>query len=97
LILTELVTNAHKHAFPPNFTSERQPQINVSFEETAAEYRLSVWDNGIGLPDGFDLHHTHSLGLQLVGMLAQQLQGEVVVTGEQGAHFRVTFPKVIGS
>jgi PAS domain S-box-containing protein len=97
LILTELLTNAHQHAYPPGLPPEHEPQVSVVFEETATDYHLIVCDNGIGMPPGFDIQNVHSLGLQLVGMLTQQLQGEIIIENDHGASFRVIFPKIIAS
>jgi PAS domain S-box-containing protein len=104
LILTELFTNTHKHAFPVDFAPTEQtqqervaPQVRVQFVESASEYCLTVQDNGIGLPAEIQRHEFHSMGLQLVGMLTQQLQGKLVIENENGAMFRVVFPKMIGT
>ena len=51
-----------------------------------------VRDNGIGFPDEIDVHHTESLGLQLVAMLTEQLQGTIALERADGATFTVTFP-----
>ena len=89
LIINELVTNALKHAFP----NERPGLIQVEVRE-AADHQvvLSVADNGAGLPAESEPSTRSTLGLRLVHMLAQQLQGSVQMTRQNGAAFQITFP-----
>jgi two-component sensor histidine kinase len=53
---------------------------------------LVVRDNGVGLPDGVDFRTAESLGLQLVGMLTEQLGGTIALERHGGTTFTVTFP-----
>jgi PAS domain S-box-containing protein len=73
LLVNELISNAFKHAFPGN-TSGR---LQVCLEETDACLHLVVRDNGVGLPSGFDPRSSDSLGVQVVGMLVDQMEGTV--------------------
>ena len=88
LILTELVSNAFKYAFP-----ETQPgQIRVTLRpEAENRWLLVVQDNGIGLPSDIDITATNSLGLTLVHDLASQLEGSVQVDRSQGTMFTIHF------
>ena len=87
LIVTELVTNACKYGL-----SSAHGELSVTLRaETATQYRLTVADNGPGLPPDFDLAQSDSLGLQLVQGLAQQLDGELVVQNRSGACFNLLF------
>jgi two-component sensor histidine kinase len=52
---------------------------------------ITVRDNGVGLPDGFDWRKTSSLGLRLVHMLAGQLQAAVDVDSCDGTEFTLSF------
>jgi two-component system, sensor histidine kinase PdtaS len=54
--------------------------------------RLVVGDDGVGLAPGLDVHGSPSLGLQLVRMLAKQLDADLQVETGPGARFRVTVP-----
>jgi PAS domain S-box-containing protein len=98
LLITELVTNAFKYAFP-----EGQPcigtlrcEIAVTAEWDGATYTLTVADNGVGLPAGLDWTKTKTLGLLLVKMLGQnQLQGKIELDRTGGTTFRLRFvPKI---
>jgi len=88
LIITELVSNSFLHAFQEMQNGE----ISVALGGNGnGRLQLHVADNGSGLPDGFDINATDSLGLQLVGELVQQISGELEIGGQRGSEFRVTF------
>ena len=54
---------------------------------------LIVSDNGVGLPAGFDLKTLDSLGLTMVRLLADQLEGNLEFDAQtrEGTTFKVTF------
>ncbi len=87
LILNELVSNALKHAF----RARKDGEVTVSIHSAQGMIRLSVRDDGTGLPEGFDWKQAHSLGLRLVQMLAGQLHAEVELDREGGTEFKITF------
>lgn len=89
LVLTELVTNALKYAFPGG---SQGGEVRVQIHQAGGNCTLLVSDNGVGFPPGFDWRNTESLGLQLVTLLAEQLQGEIELLPEAGTAFRVSFP-----
>jgi PAS domain S-box-containing protein len=78
-------------------TARRAPEEGAIVAEDkgtarcAPTYELTVADNGIGLPAGFDPKNQKSLGLQLVSMLTKQLDGSFTTASEAGAVFRVVF------
>ena len=71
LILTELVTNAIKHAF----SESEQGRIDVRLKKKGNCIQLEVENDGRPLPEGFDLHHLKGIGLQLVQALTSQHNG----------------------
>ncbi|MBK9453652.1 MAG: tetratricopeptide repeat protein [Bacteroidetes bacterium] len=76
LILNELVTNAFKYAF----AHRDEGTLKVSFMSGMQDsFELTVEDDGPGLPEGFDLQRTESLGMPLVQGLARQLKGTLMV------------------
>jgi PAS domain S-box-containing protein len=96
LILTELLTNALKHAFPPDL-SGRKKEIHIVFSsESGDTLTLTVSDNGVGLPGGIDSRRgrCQTLGLQLVSLLTRQLKGTLKLEGnaEIGTSVKITFP-----
>ena len=88
IIINELLTNAFTHAFP----QETQGWILVRLcNDSDSRYNLSVEDSGVGLPENFSLKSLDSLGMILVRTLADQLQGELIISSETGARFEVRF------
>jgi two-component sensor histidine kinase len=88
LVTTELVTNAFKHAFP----ARMEGRIRIGLHrEGDGRMRLSVADDGVGLPETIDLLATGSLGLQIVSILAEQLGAELAVQRGSGTRFTLLF------
>jgi len=88
LIVNELLTNALKYGFP----DERTGLIHMSLESSDSRGVLSVSDNGIGLPAEVNPKQTTTMGLQLVTLLTDQLDGTLVVNRHQGTRFTISFP-----
>ena len=75
LIVTELVINALKHAFP----LERSGNIVVGYRSDAPDWTLSVTDDGVGMPKGV-VPAVGGLGTSIVQALAKQVGAAVQVT-----------------
>jgi two-component sensor histidine kinase len=73
LIVTELVINALKHAFP----EDRQGAILVSYGAGGRNWKLSVADDGVGMPT--DQVVKTGLGTGIVEALAKQLGAKITV------------------
>lgn len=90
LIINELVTNSIKHAFPPGWAGT--PEIAVTFHVTDGILaKLVIKDNGVGIPEGTIPGQTDTLGLSLVPMLAQQVNGEATLERTGGTTFTIRF------
>ncbi|RYI30047.1 MAG: sensor histidine kinase [Acetobacteraceae bacterium] len=91
LIATELVANTLEHGFP----GATEGRIGVQLGETDDPGRavLRINDNGQGLPDGFDIDRTRSLGLSIARQFAKQLGGTLVIERrpEGGTEARLEF------
>jgi two-component sensor histidine kinase len=88
LIVHELVANALKHGFP----GMTQGEIHLGLRAQGdGQFRLRVSDNGVGFPKEVDFRHVESLGLKLVTMLTQQLDGEIELERHAGTTFIITF------
>lgn len=87
LIITELLTNVYKHAFPTELS--RQPLVNLSLAEGQGTIVLSFEDNGIGTDA--PVQSKDSMGMLLIHGLARQLKGSVKLRREQGYHYQITF------
>jgi chemotaxis protein methyltransferase CheR len=92
LIVTELVINALKHAFP----SGEEGEILVKYDAQDSGWRLSVSDNGSGPKDATTDNPPHAgLGTSIVEALAHQLEATVQKTsGPQGTTVTITAPAV---
>ncbi|HEY6877307.1 MAG TPA: histidine kinase dimerization/phosphoacceptor domain -containing protein, partial [Polyangiales bacterium] len=88
LIVNELVSNALKHAFPHGRTGRVQIKVE---RQASGRHILRVSDDGVGLPPEFDFARGHTLGLQLVSDLTQQLRGSIEVSRSQGTSFSICF------
>ena len=89
LMLTELVSNAFKHAFPDSRAGTLR--IEGRHEDSDA-YVLRVVDDGCGLPPEVDPVRSRSLGLQLVTNLARQLDAEFTHDAvDHGTSFTIRF------
>lgn len=91
LVINELLQNALEHGY------DRQEggTVTVNLHDDGEQITISVDDDGVGLPDDFDLAHTGSLGLQIVRTLAQgDLKGSFALhRRDKGVSAVVTFPK----
>ncbi len=74
LIVTELVMNSLKHAFPDE---KFEGQITVAYDMSGTNWELSVSDNGIGRPDGVFAQAKAGLGTSIVKALVQQLDAKI--------------------
>ncbi len=104
LIVNELVSNSLKHAFPDRKTGKIRIKLyrtdfdeyGTSREEKDSEgestgFILAVSDNGADIPETVDLKNSETLGLQLVSVLVNQLEGEIELKRENGTEFIIRF------
>ncbi len=90
LIINELISNSLKYAFPEGIVGEICIQL---FSDKDDKFTLIVKDNGIGFPKDLDFRETESLGMQLVIMLVEQLEGTIELDKSKGTNFKITFEK----
>ena len=89
LIVSELVTNSLKHAFP----GEREGMIHVTMTNPEKELMIiKIHDDGIGIPENTKTDGSDSLGLMLVDLLSKnQLSGTLERVDEGGTSYTITF------
>jgi len=88
LILNELILNAFKHASHLSGGG----RIKILFRKIGQDsHVLSVSDNGKGLPEGFIINKSESMGMMLVSELANQLKGEITVENDEETTFTIVF------
>ncbi len=88
LIVTELVMNALKHAFPDE---KAEGHITVAYDMAGTNWKLSVADDGIGKPDGVFAQPKTGLGTGIVKALSHQLDAQVeILAGPGGTTVSIT-------
>ncbi len=92
LMLNEMLSNSFKYAFPHSFNGQKT--INITFHERDSKViELIVSDNGIGLPEDVDPTDKKTLGLSLIYLLADQIQGTISIDREGGTKYSILFSK----
>lgn len=91
LIVNELITNALKHAFP---TGNGEIDVELTTDGDANVIKLTIGDDGIGVPDDVEWGKTGTLGLQLVQLLAEQLGGNITMQ-RLPTRFELKFPLAV--
>ena len=90
LIISELISNSIKYAFPGGIEGEIRIGL---YTDKNGKFKLIVKDNGVGFPKEIDFRKTESLGMQLVIMLVEQLDGTVELDRSEGTAFTIQFEK----
>ena len=90
LLMTEILSNALKYAFP----GEKTGKVTIRFKGSGrGTYTLTIADNGIGLPGGIDLESATTLGMELIRELTKQIRGSVTVVSDGGTAYTIRFRK----
>ncbi len=88
LIVSELLDNCLKHAFP----GQRRAEIFFGLQDQKdGTFELTLSDNGVGLPPGVQWHASSSMGSFLVNTLTENLKGELTLNVDKGTAFRLRF------
>jgi PAS domain S-box-containing protein len=89
LVVNEILSNAYKHAFK----GRDKGTIDVTVLQENGNIRISIRDDGIGIPDSVDINRSNSLGVKLIRTLVQhQLRGSLTIHNNQGTELQVEFP-----
>ncbi len=90
LLVHELITNCIKHAFP----QQRKGAISFTLNCPPPDrLRISIQDNGIGLPPDFSMQDPSTSGMAIISALTKDLAGTFTATPrEPGVEFIVEFP-----
>ncbi|MDQ2724689.1 MAG: sensor histidine kinase [Actinomycetota bacterium] len=106
VVLTELLQNAAEHSFPneaggdgsggagePGEAGEKPILVDVDLRRSPDELRVTVRDNGMGLPRGFSIDDTASLGLSIVrGLVGSQMGGTIAMHTDGGTVVELVVP-----
>ena len=88
LIISELITNAVKHAY----VGIDQPELYVNLiAGPIPNFELIIYDNGIGLPKEFSIEEPESLGFEIIILLAEQIDAKIDFENKNGARFMLHF------
>jgi len=90
LITNELITNVIKYAFPDHRKGTLAVKVKREFEN-AGYYRLTIEDNGVGLPVDFSIDKPASSGTLIVKLLIEQLDAKLEIETRNGTGFHVYF------
>ncbi len=85
LIVNEIITNSIKHAF----IERPKGKIDISLEKNKSKIKLTIKDDGIGVPVNLDIENSKSLGLQLIKLLVSQLNGDYKIYREDGTTVQI--------
>lgn len=89
LVCNELLNNCYKHAFQ----NKNEGEIAISLKSIGENIHFTVADNGVGLPEGFNIDEQTSLGMTLLKAFTQQIDGELEYESDSnGTYFSVHFP-----
>jgi len=89
LVINEILSNAYKHAFRGRETGT----VEIAGVVEGDRIRITVRDDGVGMPEGFDISRASSLGLKLVrNLVQQQLKGTLGIKRDHGTEVIVELP-----
>lgn len=86
LIINELVSNSLKHAFHNRENGEIEIKLKITDKNMI---KLTISDNGVGLPLELDFENIETIGLQLVDSLVKQLDGKMEIDTTEGTRFDI--------
>jgi len=86
-ILSELLTNAHKHAFPTN-----EGIISIKLELKGEKIIILFSDDGVGFPKEISSKKSSAFGISLVESLTDQLDGELETIHGKGLQYILSIP-----
>ncbi|MCK5672505.1 MAG: ATP-binding protein, partial [Spirochaetales bacterium] len=87
IIINELLTNTMKYGFP----EKNSGLLHITVVKNNGNVTLSIQDDGIGLPDGFNIKKQKGFGLMLVKILSQQLKGNFTIENNNGTKSTLEF------
>jgi len=98
LVISEIITNSLKYAFPQSFSCEEKRgepcTISLTFHREGNDYLLEIADNGIGIINGYGVEGSHTLGLFLINFIVKhQLRGSIEINNKGGTAYTIRFPE----
>jgi PAS domain S-box-containing protein len=87
ILVNEIITNSMKYAF----TGRNDGVINVTASKTDDKIIITIADDGEGIPESVTFENSTGFGMQLVGMLTEQLEGSIKIERGEGTRFVLEF------
>ena len=87
LLLNEIISNALKYAF----TEIGRGKVVINLTRNENSYTLIVGDNGSGMEKGILEKEEGSLGMELIKIFVNQLDGDIVRLDDKGTFFKIKF------
>lgn len=88
LIINELISNSFKYAFKERHKGKIAITLKRQDEQS---FRLTVADDGTGIPEEVDIEKSKSLGMKIVSKLVMQIDGSMQYVYSNGAKFIIDF------
>jgi two-component sensor histidine kinase len=88
LLISELLSNSFKHAFPERKNGKIILKIT---QHDGDKFNLFYRDDGVGLPRDYNFEHPDSMGMELIQSLVEQLDGTVEIKNESGTEYNINF------
>lgn len=93
LILNELISNVFKHAFPEGRKGSAMITVrSETDDENRTNAHITIRDDGVGMPEAFDLQRVNSTGLKVFLGLLNQIDGHMELERVGGTAFHIRFP-----
>ncbi|MBI5858796.1 MAG: hypothetical protein HZB42_14285 [Sphingobacteriales bacterium] len=89
MILNELISNSLKYAF----RGKDKGDIWVTMKRSNSELLLQVKDNGVGLPDDFNMQSSVSFGYEIINAFAQKLKARINIESNNGTDVQLIISK----
>ena len=87
LVVSEIITNSVKHAF----NDVEKPLLIIELTKENNDYQLRIKDNGIGLPEGFNIESSDSLGSEIIVALVSQINATIDCKNNSGLEYKINF------
>lgn len=92
LVINELIQNSIEHGF----IGRHEGLIGVDIKTLDDEYKIEIYDNGIGMPPNFNPQLSNSLGLQIIRTLIESdVGGSFALYTDNGTHACITIPRKV--
>lgn len=89
LIINEVINNSIRHAF----NGDKEGTLEIIFRPDGSQVLLQIGDNGIGMDESIDFENPETLGLQLIRVLAEQIDAEIKLDRKNGVTYSIRFTK----